>query len=769
MFNKIKHNLGQVAYTLLTIALLCSVIITMISYVYTFSEERALEQLHIDTKQIKTDINHQIKSDRENLITMANFASKLYSDGESFDIMLQSFEEIGLISDIGILMPDNTFITKKGAIKNIGGISFEDEAKKGEYVSGKEKDITNAEREIVRSAVPIEVDGKTVAMLYGAIELDDFVERYIEDVRTANADLFVIEANSGNYLIDTKRSELGNITALTSRKFNGDFTYRRMITELSMGISGYSSFMSQRDSEYVYVHYSPLEISDWQIMLAKSENIVFADARRIGFILAVMFFAAVIIMFIYLVLTVGTIKRKTKAGIFASELRKRLLEQSRHSDTVADALERITKFAKSRSTFFVNSHGDAFNNIEPAQAHKLLENEDREYFIRKLSNYISGQKTEQGAFVQVVKLTLNAKLKEEMHDLYEFFVLHDIYSVRFAGIIDSNGTMSILGSVNAKNSLVEVLFKDVAVCFSMAVHNKKHLVKTEKMALTDSLTGLENRMAYKEALKHLSEQNKEQLACIYIDVNELHYFNNKYGHSAGDQMLVYISEILVKEFSQDSHIYRMGGDEFLIFAENVAPDVLEQRIKISKQQIEEMKYHISVGVKYAEENMGIEEMVIEAEKEMYADKALYYQTKGIDNSKMLAKKDIYAVTTGLEEVDASLSIMSQRFPGVYFVSLEKDEAFRVLAPSYFLALEEENHSFSQVMEKYIHDVVKAEYQRSMLSLLDYNELAKQLKNGIVPRQAYIKHDDEKIVLSIYGISKPDDTIDAVWIFEREDD
>lgn len=641
MFNKIKHNLGQVTYTLLTIALLCSVIITMVSYVYTFSEQRALEQLHIDTKQIKTDINHQMISDRENLITMANFASKLYSDGESFDIMLQSFEEIGLISDIGILMSDNTLVTKKGSIESVEGISFEEEVKKGEYISGREKDVTKPERELIRSAVPIEVNGKTVAMLYGTIELTDFAERYIEDVRTANADLFVIEGESGNYLIDTKRSELGNVTALASRKYNDDFTYRRMITELSMGISGYSSFMSQRDSEYVYVHYSPIGIGDWQIMLSKSENIVFADARRTGFILMIMFFAAVIIMFIYLVLTVGTIKRKSKAGIFASELRKRLLEQSRHSDAIGDTLERITKFANARSTFFVNSHGDAFSNIEPSQADKMLSDDDYEYFIRKLSNYISGQKTEQGAFVQAVKLKLNSKLREEMYDLYEFFALHEIRTVRFVGIIDSYGIMSILGTVNAKNSLVENLFKDVAVCFSMAVHNKKHLAKTEKMALTDSLTGIENRMAYKEALKHLSEKSKEMFACIYIDVNELHYFNNKYGHSAGDQMLIYISEILVKEFSQDSHIYRMGGDEFLIFAENVAPDVITQRIKDSKQQIEEMKYHISVGVKYAEENIGIEELVIEAEKEMYADKALYYQSKGIDNFKMMTRNDIY--------------------------------------------------------------------------------------------------------------------------------
>ena len=135
--NKFNRSLGRVFYTILTAVVICVVTIVMLGYIYRFSEEEAFEKLHMETRGIKNDINLQMLSDRENLTTMANFASKLYSDGESFDLLFQSFEEIGLIKDIGILVPGNNLITKKGTT-NVGEtLSFEEEMQKGEYISGR--------------------------------------------------------------------------------------------------------------------------------------------------------------------------------------------------------------------------------------------------------------------------------------------------------------------------------------------------------------------------------------------------------------------------------------------------------------------------------------------------------------------------------------------------------------------------------------------------------------------------------------------------------
>mgnify|MGYP003397039373 CR=1 FL=1 len=54
---------------------------------------------------------------------------------------------------------------------------------------------------------------------------------------------------------------------------------------------------------------------------------------------------------------------------------------------------------------------------------------------------------------------------------------------------------------------------DVAVCFSIAIYNKKHLNKTELAATTDSLTGALNRVAYKKDILVTEFIEKELREC----------------------------------------------------------------------------------------------------------------------------------------------------------------------------------------------------------------------------------------------------------------
>ncbi|MDO5478681.1 MAG: hypothetical protein Q4G23_05895 [Clostridia bacterium] len=141
-YERKKKRPSNILYTIITAVLICTVFLTMVVNFYFVAEEDAYEMLHIQTKQIKDDLTLQLNSDRENLLTMASFASKLYSDGESYDIMFESFSPIGLIANIGILNPDNTFVTKMGTVDLNGKISFRDEALRGEYISGRVSDLT---------------------------------------------------------------------------------------------------------------------------------------------------------------------------------------------------------------------------------------------------------------------------------------------------------------------------------------------------------------------------------------------------------------------------------------------------------------------------------------------------------------------------------------------------------------------------------------------------------------------------------------------------
>ena len=90
----IKQSLATVMFSIAALAVLYVVLIVIINHIYSFSATEAHERHRLETLQIKKDINLQMLTDRENLSTMANFASKLHSDGEGYDMFFKSFNEI---------------------------------------------------------------------------------------------------------------------------------------------------------------------------------------------------------------------------------------------------------------------------------------------------------------------------------------------------------------------------------------------------------------------------------------------------------------------------------------------------------------------------------------------------------------------------------------------------------------------------------------------------------------------------------------------------
>ena len=213
-YGRKKSKQHNILHTIITAILLCTVFLCMVFYLYNKTEHEAYETLHVQTKQIKDNLVLQLKSDNENLVTMANFASKLNARGLSYDIMFDSFKPIGLFSRIGILTPDCKFITKDESVDLKGKISFEEEALLGEHITGRTFSYSKPDEEVIRSAVPITMNGKTVGIIYGIIKIDEFNIRYKQMVDELDAQLFVYEKESGNILINTINNNHENISFL---------------------------------------------------------------------------------------------------------------------------------------------------------------------------------------------------------------------------------------------------------------------------------------------------------------------------------------------------------------------------------------------------------------------------------------------------------------------------------------------------------------------------------------------------------------------------
>ena len=136
----------------------------------------------------------------------------------------------------------------------------------------------------------------------------------------------------------------------------------------------------------------------------------------------------------------------------------------------------------------------------------------------------------------------------------------------------------------------------------------------------DALTGLLNRNSYEEYCSNYCSGN---IRCIYIDVNGLHEINNEKGHMAGDMMLKFVADILKDSFKSEK-IFRIGGDEFLIFSQE-ATDILNNIMQNVDSEITSRNYHISYGLA---EGVDLKNVIKEAEILMYAMKKEYYEKLG---------------------------------------------------------------------------------------------------------------------------------------------
>lgn len=156
------------------------------------------------------------------------------------------------------------------------------------------------------------------------------------------------------------------------------------------------------------------------------------------------------------------------------------------------------------------------------------------------------------------------------------------------------------------------------------VRTRKEIQAREKMATTDLLTNLKNRNAYEQILAKYEADLPACLSCVYADANGLHELNNSQGHAAGDRMLRSVADAFVEFFGQES-VYRIGGDEFLVFTEMNLEDAVAKASE-AKEKVKKAGYHVSVGTASGEESAAAD--VKAAEKRMYEDKRRYYMEHG---------------------------------------------------------------------------------------------------------------------------------------------
>jgi len=100
-------------------------------------------------------------------------------------------------------------------------------------------------------------------------------------------------------------------------------------------------------------------------------------------------------------------------------------------------------------------------------------------------------------------------------------------------------------------------------------HQKLELTnaRLRTLSVTDDLTGLSNRFAFEEDLRNAfdrARQTASPLSLLFLDTDHFKFYNDEYGHPAGDDALRFIARYLKKSMRGQDFVARIGGDEFVI-------------------------------------------------------------------------------------------------------------------------------------------------------------------------------------------------------------
>lgn len=126
----------------------------------------------------------------------------------------------------------------------------------------------------------------------------------------------------------------------------------------------------------------------------------------------------------------------------------------------------------------------------------------------------------------------------------------------------------------------------------------QELDRTRKEARTDGLCEIGNRKAFDETLNFMVSRNKksgESFGLMLIDIDHFKRINDTFGHTAGDEVLTSIGEVLKKCVRPEDVVCRLGGDEFAIMLEGLTDSSAEKVGARIRSTIELHDFNVGEG------------------------------------------------------------------------------------------------------------------------------------------------------------------------------
>ncbi len=236
------------------------------------------------------------------------------------------------------------------------------------------------------------------------------------------------------------------------------------------------------------------------------------------------------------------------------------------------------------------------------------------YTDTMMNDYKFMVKNNNKAFYNLVNYTINT---------------NSYYNYRNSGIeslnesfLDGNSFETVYGII-----LLIIFIPLIIICILVVrFRNKKEKKKvkiTDRHKYTDLLTSLKNRNYLNAKMSEWEESKVFPQAIVMIDLNNVKYVNDNYGHEEGDQLIVEAAGILVNTQLENSEIIRTDGNEFLVYLVGYSERQVETYTKKLSKELKNLPHEFGAGVGFSmivDSIKTLDDAINEATLEMISNK-----------------------------------------------------------------------------------------------------------------------------------------------------
>lgn len=219
---------------------------------------------------------------------------------------------------------------------------------------------------------------------------------------------------------------------------------------------------------------------------------------------------------------------------------------------------------------------------------------------------------------------------EAFYDLFNYIInTNSYYNYRNSGITNLHASILEDSTFEQVYTIVlTIIFIPlIALLVAYIIIKKKNQIKKVKASdrhkYTDMLTSLKNRNYLNAKMPEWEESKVFPQTIVMVDLNNVKYINDNYGHEEGDDLIIKAAGILVNTQLENSEVIRTDGNEFLIYLVGYSERQVSTYVKKLNKEMKNLPHEFGAAIGYSmitDEIKTLDDAINEATLEMITAK-----------------------------------------------------------------------------------------------------------------------------------------------------